>query len=164
VLVYRIGIGWDRHRLVAGRPCVLGGVRFPESPTGPLGHSDGDAVCHAIIDALLGAAALGDIGRLYPDSDPAYAAADSLQLLARTVDRLYEAGYRVGNVDCTVVAEEPWIASRAAAMSDALAGALQVAAGAVSIKGTRGEGLGPEGRQECITVVAVAFILTAADS
>ncbi len=157
----RIGLGWDRHRLVEGRDCVLGGVRFDDSPVGPLGHSDGDAVAHAVTDALLGAAALGDIGRHFPDDDPAWAGADSLDLLARVVAMVREAGWRVGNVDVTVIAERPRIAPRAVAMTAALAGVLGVGEGDVSIKATRGEGLGPEGRGECVTVQAAALLLPA---
>ena len=157
----RIGVGWDRHRLVPGRACVLGGVRFPDCPLGPLGHSDGDAVAHAIIDALLGAAALGDIGRHFPDTDPAWADADSLDLLRRTVALVAEAGWRVVNVDASVITELPAIAPRADDMAVALAGPLGVAPDAVSVKGTRGEGLGPEGRGECVTAQAVALLIAA---
>jgi 2-C-methyl-D-erythritol 2,4-cyclodiphosphate synthase len=159
--VLRIGVGWDRHRLVPGRACVLGGVRFPDCPLGPLGHSDGDAVAHAIIDALLGAAALGDIGRHFPDTDPAWAGADSLDLLRRTVALVAEAGWRVVNVDATVITELPAIAPRADDMAVALAGPLGVAPDAVSVKGTRGEGLGPEGQGECVTAQAVALLIAA---
>lgn len=155
----RIGNGWDRHRLVPGRPCVLGGVRFADCPVGPLGHSDGDAVAHAIIDALLGAAALGDIGRHFPDSDPVWAGADSLDLLRRCVALVAEAGWRVVNVDVTVITEQPVIAPCADDMAVALAGPLGVAPDAVSVKGTRGEGLGPEGRGECVTAQAVALLI-----
>ncbi len=157
----RIGVGWDRHRLVPGRACVLGGVRFPDCPLGPLGHSDGDVVAHAIIDALLGAAALGDIGRHFPDTDPAWAGADSLDLLRRAVALVAEAGWRVVNVDATVITELPAIAPRADDMAVALAGPLGVAPDAVSVKGTRGEGLGPEGQGECVTAQAVALLITA---
>lgn len=157
----RIGVGWDRHRLVPGRPCVLGGVRFPDCPVGPLAHSDGDAVAHAIIDALLGAAALGDIGRHFPDTEPAWAGADSLDLLRRAVALVAEAGWRVVNVDATVITERPAIAPRADDMAVALAASLGVAPDAVSVKGTRGEGLGPEGRGECVTAQAVALLIAA---
>ena len=153
-----MGTGWDRHRLTAGRRCILGGVEFADCEVGPAGHSDGDAVCHAVIDAVLGAAALGDIGRHFPDTDPAWAGADSLDLVARAAELLRAAGWRVGNVDCTVIAEKPRIAPRAAEIAAAMAGALGIAAAAVSVKGTRGEGLGPEGRGECVTVLAVAAI------
>jgi 2-C-methyl-D-erythritol 2,4-cyclodiphosphate synthase len=158
VTVYRIGTGWDRHPLVADQTCVLGGVVFPASPVGPTGHSDGDAVCHAVIDAVLGAANLGDIGRHFPDSDPTWAGADSLDLLRRSVAKLHDAGYRVVNVDCTVITEQPVIAPHAADMAARMAEVLATEASAISVKATRGEKLGPEGRGECLTVVAVALI------
>jgi 2-C-methyl-D-erythritol 2,4-cyclodiphosphate synthase len=154
----RIGQGWDRHRLEPGRRCVLGGVEFPDCPVGPLGHSDGDALCHALCDALLGAAGLGDIGRHFPDTDPRWKGADSLDLLARVRALVAAAGWTVGNVDATVITEQPMIAPAAAAMRLKLAGALGVEPAQVSVKGTRGEGMGPEGRGECLTVQAVALL------
>jgi len=162
--VFRVGVGWDRHRLEAGRPCVLGGVRFVDSPVGPLGHSDGDAVVHAVIDALLGATGLGDIGRHYPDTDPAWAGADSLGLLRDAAGKAAAAGWRVVNVDVTLIAERPRVAPRAADMAEAMAAPLGVTPGLVSVKGTRGEGLGPEGRGECVTAVAVALLTAAPDA
>lgn len=156
---FRIGQGWDRHRLVAGRRCVLGGVAFPDCPVGPLGHSDGDAVCHALADALLGAAGLGDIGRHFPDTDPRWAGADSLDLLARVRGLVEAAGGRVGNVDATVITERPLLAPAAPDLQRTLAAALGVEPECVSVKGTRGEGMGPEGRGECVTVQAVALLL-----
>lgn len=154
----RIGQGWDRHRLVEGRPCILGGVVFPECGVGPLGHSDGDAVIHAVIDALLGAAALGDIGRHFPDTDERWRDAAGRTLLVETMVLIRNAGWQVGNVDVTVIAELPRIASRADQMADILASVLDVDRGAISIKATRGEGLGPEGRGECVTATAVALL------
>ena len=159
----RIGQGWDRHRLEAGRRCVLGGVPFPDCPVGPAGHSDGDAVCHAVTDAVLGAAGLGDIGRHFPDTDPAWAGADSLDLLARAWSMVREAGYAVGNVDLTVITEQPRIAPQAGRMEENLAGALGCDPGRISVKATRGEGLGPEGRGECVTVLAVALLTAGPD-
>ncbi len=156
--MYRIGQGWDRHRLAAGRRCILGGIEFRDCPVGPVGHSDGDAVCHAVTDALLGAANLGDIGRHFPDTDSRWAGANSLELLREAVRMVQSAGFRVENVDCTVITEIPAIAPQAAAMQDALAGALQIEPDRVSVKATRGEGLGPEGRGECVTVQAVALL------
>jgi 2-C-methyl-D-erythritol 2,4-cyclodiphosphate synthase len=156
--MYRIGQGWDRHPLAEGRQCILGGVEFRDCPIGPVGHSDGDAVCHAVTDALLGAAGLGDIGRHFPDTDPRWAGANSLELLGEAVRLVQKAGFRVVNVDCTVIAEQPTIAPKAALMQDALAGALQIPSDRVSIKATRGEGLGPEGRGECVTVQASALL------
>jgi 2-C-methyl-D-erythritol 2,4-cyclodiphosphate synthase len=160
----RVGIGWDRHRLAAGRSCILGGFHFTDCPVGPVGHSDGDAVCHAIIDALLGAAALGDIGRHFPDSDQTWAGADSRDLLARTVVKLKEAGYAAVNVDCTVIAEQPAVTAAAGRMTAALSASLGLAPEFVSVKATRGERLGPEGRSECVTVIAVALIEEVAGS
>jgi len=157
--MYRIGQGWDRHPLAAGRKCILGGVEFQDCPVGPVGHSDGDAVCHAVTDALLGAANLGDIGRHFPDTDPRWAGANSLELLREAVRLVRGAGFRVANVDCTVITEQPVIAPQAAAMQDSLAGAVQIAPDRISVKATRGEGLGPEGRGECVTVQAVVLLL-----
>ncbi len=162
--MYRIGQGWDRHRLEPGRRCVLGGVTFPDCPVGPLGHSDGDALCHALADALLGAAGLGDIGRHFPDTDPRWAGADSLDLLTRVRGLVNEAGLVVENVDATVITERPLIAPASAAIRERLAGALGISESRVSVKGTRGEGLGPEGRGECVTVQAVALLRREASS
>lgn len=156
--MYRIGQGWDRHRLAPGRRCVLGGVVFADSPVGPEAHSDGDVVSHAIADALLGAASLGDIGRHFPDTDPRWQGADSLDLLGRVVALVAGAGFGVVNVDCTVVAEAPRIAPFADRMRENLAGVLGVGADRVAVKATRGEGVGPEGRGECLTVHAVALL------
>jgi 2-C-methyl-D-erythritol 2,4-cyclodiphosphate synthase len=143
---------------VEGRDCILGGIVFPECDVGPEGHSDGDAVCHAICDALLGAANLGDIGRHFPDSDPKWAGAPSLEFLRRVGNMLQGAGYRVVNLDCTVIAEKPWITPRAPAMAATVASALTMEVRAVSIKATRAEGMGPEGRGDCLSVLAVALI------
>lgn len=154
----RIGTGWDRHPLKDGRPCILGGVLFPEETRGPDGHSDADVLCHAVIDALLGAAALGDIGRHFPDTDPAWKGADSLDLLQRAADLLDRAGWRVGNIDAVIIAERPKIAPRADEMRRRMAARLGVGIERISVKATRGEGLGPEGRAECITVQAVALL------
>ena len=154
----RIGQGWDRHRLVEGRRCVLGGVDFPECAVGPLGHSDGDAVCHALADALLGAAGLGDIGRMFPDTDPRWEGADSVELLRAVVLAVGAAGYRPGNVDLTIICEAPHIGPRAVQMAGRLADALGIEPGRVGVKATRGEGLGPEGRGECVTVQAAALL------
>jgi 2-C-methyl-D-erythritol 2,4-cyclodiphosphate synthase len=136
-------------------------VEFPESEQGPEGHSDGDAVCHAVCDAILGAAALGDIGHHFPEDDPAWRGASSLDLLARTVRIVRRAGFEVINVDCTVIAEQPQIAPRSAAMIAVMAAALEVSPAVVSVKATRGEQLGPEGRSECVTVLAIALLESA---
>jgi 2-C-methyl-D-erythritol 2,4-cyclodiphosphate synthase len=161
--MHRIGQGWDRHRLVTGRPCVLGGVRFPDCPVGPAGHSDGDALCHAVTDAVLGASGLGDIGAMFPDTDPAWAGADSVDLLRRAWSRVRAAGWRLGNLDATVVAEQPLLAPRRAEIVARLAGALDATPDRVGVKGTRGEGLGPEGRGECVTAWAVVLLVRATE-
>ena len=154
----RIGQGWDRHPLAAGRPCVLGGVVFADCPVGPLGHSDGDALCHAVTDAVLGAAGLGDIGGHFPDDDPAYAGADSVELLQRAWALVRGAGWRLVNLDCTVITERPRLAPRTAEIGAVLAGALDADPARIAVKGTRGEGLGPEGRGECVTALAVVLL------
>ena len=154
----RIGQGWDRHQLVEGRRCVLGGVEFPDCGVGPLGHSDGDAVCHAVADALLGAAGLGDIGGMFPDTDPRWEGADSVELLGEVVLAVGAAGFRPGNVDLTIICETPRIGPRAGEMAGRLAGALGIDPGCIGVKATRGEGLGPEGRGECVTVQAVVLL------
>lgn len=159
----RIGQGWDRHVLQEGRPCILGGVLFEECAVGPLGHSDGDALVHAIIDALLGAAGLGDIGGLFPDTDPEWAGADSLDLLTRCWKLIQEKSYKIENVDCTIITEKPKISPRADAMKEKLAVILGVSAGQISIKATRGEGVGPEGRGECVTAMAIVLLKTGMD-
>lgn len=157
----RIGFGLDRHHLVPGSRCILGGVEFPDSPVGPRGHSDGDAICHAVADALLGAAAQGDIGQHFPDTDPQYADADSLVLLGETRDIVRAAGWEPVNVDVTVMAERPRLAEARDAMRANLARVLGLDVAAVSVKATRGEGLGPEGRGEALTVHAVALLAPA---
>ena len=153
----RAGIGYDSHRFDDARTLVLGGVRFP-GHAGLRGHSDGDAVAHAVTDAVLGAAGLGDIGGMFPDTDPAHEGADSIELLAAAVRRLGTAGFRVRNVDVTVVTESPRIAPRAAAMRERLATALAVPASRVSVKGTSNEGLGWIGRGEGLAAIAVAAV------
>lgn len=153
----RAGIGYDSHRFDPDRPLVLGGITVPDAP-GLAGHSDGDAVLHAVIDALLGAAGLGDIGLLFPDTDPAHAGADSSELLTRVVDRLASEGWRVGNVDVTVIAERPRIQPHAAAMRRRMSELLRVPEPSVSVKGKTNEGLGWIGRGEGLAVMAVALL------
>ena len=153
----RVGIGYDVHRLVEGRSLVLGGVRI-EHERGLLGHSDADALCHAVIDALLGAAALGDIGQHFPDSDERWRGADSIELVERTAELLFERNFVVGNVDSVIVAEAPRIGPHVAAMRQRLARALSVDVDSVSVKATTDEGLGPIGRREGIAVRAVALV------
>lgn len=156
----RVGIGYDIHRLVAGRPLVLGGVRVA-SDVGLLGHSDADVLAHAVMDALLGAAALGDIGRHFPPSDPAFRDADSMELLARVVRLLRDRGWHPWNVDATVVAERPRLAPHIEEMRARIAAAAGLDVGAVSVKATTNEGLGSEGRGEGMSALAVATIVAA---
>ncbi len=159
-MAQRFGIGYDVHPLEAGRPMVLGGVVL-DSEVGPAGHSDGDAVCHAITDALLGAAALGDIGHLFPDTDPQYAGADSVELLRQAVTKLGEAGFNPWNVDVTLNLERPKVAPHRDAMRANLSAALGIPVERVSVKATRGEGLGFVGRGEGVSAMAVASIVEA---
>jgi 2-C-methyl-D-erythritol 2,4-cyclodiphosphate synthase len=156
----RVGIGTDIHRLVAGRPLVLGGVEVAHE-TGLEGHSDADVLTHALIDALLGAAALGDIGEHFPSGDERWRGARSLDLLARTMDLLGGAGYAAGNVDVTVVAERPVLAARIPEMVGRIADVLGVGRDRVSIKATTGKGLGPVGAGEAIAATAVALVVPA---
>lgn len=153
----RIGHGYDVHRLVEGRKLILGGVEIPYE-RGLLGHSDADVLTHAVMDALLGACALGDIGHLFPDSDPAYAGADSLRLLDEVVSRLRQRGYRVGNVDATVLAQAPKLAPYLEQMRRNLARRLQVPMDAVSVKATTEEGLGFTGTGDGIAAHAVCLV------
>ncbi len=153
----RIGFGYDSHRFDAARPLVLGGVKFPDHP-GLLGHSDGDAVAHAVIDAVLGAAALGDIGRHFPPSEPEWKDADSMELLARAVELIAEADFRVCNIDVTVITEQPQIAPNAPEMVARLSEVLGTAADAVSVKGKTNEGMGWIGSGEGLAVHAVALL------
>lgn len=159
----RIGAGYDSHRYDPSRPCILGGVTIPGSP-GLSGFSDGDAVAHAVADAILGAAAEGDIGRHFPPGDERWRGADSIDLLQRAVALIQNRGYRVGNVDITVICESPKIGPVAAAMRESLAAALGVEVGAVSVKGKTNERMGWEGRSEGLAVHAVALLLEEAPS
>jgi 2-C-methyl-D-erythritol 2,4-cyclodiphosphate synthase len=152
-----IGFGYDVHRLVAGRPLIIGGVRV-EHDLGLEGHSDADVLTHAVIDALLGAAGLGDIGEHFPDTDERWRGADSIELLRRTAELLDAAGLRVVNVDATVVLERPKLAPHRAAMRARLAGALGLDERRVNVKATRGEGMGFVGRGEGATALAVAAV------
>jgi 2-C-methyl-D-erythritol 2,4-cyclodiphosphate synthase len=153
----RVGTGFDLHRLVAGRRCVLGGVEI-DHERGPLGHSDGDAVLHALSDALLGAAGLDDLGTLYPDSDARWKGADSATLLADVMSRLTAAGWRVVNADVVVATEGPRIAPHRAAMRARMAQLLGVAPDAVNVKGKSLEGLGALARGAGVAVQAVCLI------
>jgi 2-C-methyl-D-erythritol 4-phosphate cytidylyltransferase / 2-C-methyl-D-erythritol 2,4-cyclodiphosphate synthase len=155
----RAGIGYDLHRLVDGRPLILGGVTIP-CGRGPAGHSDADAVCHAVTDAILGAACLGDIGRHFPDSDPRWHGASSVDLLERAVALAAAQGLEIGNVDVTVILEAPKLRDHVDAMRANLARALRIDAGRVSIKGKTNEGVDAVGRGEAIAVHAVALLRT----
>jgi 2-C-methyl-D-erythritol 2,4-cyclodiphosphate synthase len=154
---FRIGQGFDVHALVPGRRLVLGGVEIPYE-RGLLGHSDADVLAHAVTDALLGAAGLGDIGRHFPDTDARFAGADSLVLLAEAVRRVREAGYSVGNVDATIVAQAPRMAPHIGEMNARLARAIGVDVGQVNVKARTTERLGFEGRSEGISAHAVALL------
>ena len=153
----RVGIGYDSHRFESGRLLVLGGVQVPDHP-GLKGHSDGDAVTHALIDALLGAAALGDIGYHFPDTDAHWQGADSLDLLAATVRLIEERDYQVVNADITIVAESPRVGPWVDPMVERIAERLRIASSCVSIKGKTNEGMGWIGRGEGLAVMAVVLL------
>jgi 2-C-methyl-D-erythritol 2,4-cyclodiphosphate synthase len=154
------GIGWDSHRLVAGRPLILGGVTIPHD-RGLDGHSDADVLTHAVIDALLGAAALGDIGQHFPDSDERYRDADSIELLRTVVATLAERGLRVIHVDSTVVMERPKLAGHRDAIRASLAAGLGIDVANVNVKASTGEGMGFVGRGEGVAALAVATLINA---
>ena len=154
---FRVGQGYDVHKLVEGRKLILGGVEIPH-PTGLLGHSDADALVHAIIDALLGAAALGNIGQHFPDSDPRYRGADSRVLLRAAAALLAERGWRPVNVDATIIAQQPKLAPHAAAMVANVAVDLGISRDSVNIKGKTNEQLGYLGRREAIEAQAVVLV------
>lgn len=156
----RVGFGYDVHAFVTDRPLFLGGVEIPHTH-GLLGHSDADVLLHAICDALLGAAGLGDIGRHFPDSDPAYKGISSLLLLERTVNLIAQHGFRVQNVDSSVVLQRPRLAPHIDRMVEAVAGVMKVPPGRVNIKATTTEKLGFTGREEGIAAYAVALVVEA---
>ncbi len=153
----RVGIGYDSHRFAAGRKLILGGVEIAH-PLGLAGHSDADAVAHALIDAMLGAAGLGDIGTMFPDSDPRWEGADSLELLQRAHRAVVTAGHKLVQADVTVIAEQPKIGPHVTRMRERLAAALSVSSDAISVKGKTNEGMGWIGRAEGIAVIAVAVL------
>ncbi len=153
----RVGHGYDVHRLTEGRKLILGGVEIPFEK-GLLGHSDADVLAHGVMDALLGAASLGDIGRHFPDTDPAYSGADSLELLARVAGLLGERGWSVGNVDATILAQRPKLAPHIPQMAENLAKAMGVPPDRVNVKATTEEGLGFTGSGEGMAAHAVALI------
>lgn len=154
----RVGHGYDVHRLTEGRKLILGGVEIPFEK-GLLGHSDADVLAHGVMDALLGAAGLGDIGRHFPDTDPAYRGADSLELLARVAGLLGERGWSVGNVDATILAQRPKLAPHIPQMAENLAKAMGVPPDRVNVKATTEEGLGFTGSGEGMAAHAVALII-----
>jgi 2-C-methyl-D-erythritol 2,4-cyclodiphosphate synthase len=158
----RVGIGFDAHRFDASRPLVLGGVRIEGGP-GLAGHSDADVVCHAIADALLGAARLGDLGEHFPDADPVWKDASSLKILERVSELVGEAGYSIESVDATVLLEAPKLAPQRENMCAHIAGALNVTDGRVSVKASTTEGLGTVGRGEGAACIAVALLGEAHD-
>ena len=153
----RIGIGYDSHRMIAGRPLVIGGVHVAHE-LGLEGHSDADVLAHAVIDALLGAAGLGDIGEHFPDTEEAWRGADSMQLLAAIVAVVIAGGLQIVNVDCTVVMEQPKLAPYRAAIRERLAQALGLEAARVNVKASTGEGMGFVGRGEGVAALAVASV------
>ena len=154
----RVGIGYDSHRFDPARPLVLGGITIPGS-AGLIGHSDADAVCHALTDAILGAAAMGDIGRHFPDTDPKWAGANSVVLLVSAHDIVKHAGWHLNQADVTVIAQSPKLSPHVDAMRTRLAAALEVGVGAISIKAKTNEGMGFIGRGEGIAVMAVATLV-----
>jgi 2-C-methyl-D-erythritol 2,4-cyclodiphosphate synthase len=154
-MLFRTGFGYDAHRLVQGRRLILGGVTIPHD-FGLSGHSDADVLTHAVIDAILGALARGDIGRHFPDSDPAFKDMDSLIMLKKVSAWIKEDGFRINNMDCTIVAEKPRIAAHAETMRERLSEALETRRDQINIKATTTEGMGPSGRREGIE--AFAFV------
>lgn len=153
----RVGIGYDSHRFALGRPLILGGILIP-SEIGLAGHSDADAICHAVTDAVLGAAGLGDIGEMFPDSDPANKGRDSIGMLEAAVRRLAGAGYQVGQVDVSVIAEAPRLLPHREKIRARLATALGIDSASVSVKGKTNEGMGWIGRKEGLACIAVATL------
>jgi 2-C-methyl-D-erythritol 2,4-cyclodiphosphate synthase len=154
----RTGLGWDSHRFKAGRALILGGVEFADAELGLDGHSDADVLTHAVMDAVLGAACLGDIGVLFPDTDEAYAGADSIDLLREVATAVAAAGWRVVHIDTTVLMERPKVGPNRDAIRARLADALGLEIGAVNVKASTGEGMGFVGRLEGVAALAVATV------
>ena len=154
----RTGLGWDTHRLIAGRPLILGGVPF-EHDAGPVSHSDGDALLHAVTDAVLGALSLPDIGELFPDTDPAHESRDSAAFLQEAARRMRRLGWRVGNVDCTIILERPKVAPHKAAMRQNVARLLGADPGSVNIKGKTHEKTDAVGEGRAVEVHVVALLV-----
>jgi 2-C-methyl-D-erythritol 2,4-cyclodiphosphate synthase len=157
-MTVRSGLGWDSHRLVAGRPLILGGVTFPDAELGPDGHSDADVLTHAIMDALLGAAGLDDIGVHFPDTDGAYEGADSIVLLGEVLASVRAQGLRIVHVDTTVLLERPKVGPYREAIRECLASALGLDRSAVNVKASTGEGIGFVGRSEGVAALAVVTL------
>jgi 2-C-methyl-D-erythritol 2,4-cyclodiphosphate synthase len=157
-MTVRSGLGWDSHRFLAGRPLVLGGVTFPDAELGLDGHSDADVLTHAIMDALLGAAGLDDIGVHFPDTDGAYEGADSIELLREVVATLRAHGLRLVHVDTTVLMERPQVGPHRAAIRERLAGALGLETASVNVKASTGEGMGFVGRLEGAAALAIVTV------
>ena len=155
--MYRVGLGRDLHRLAEGRKFLLGGAEIPFEK-GELGHSDGDVLAHAVIDALLGAAGLGDIGELFPPEDPAWKDSDSIKLLERAWERVRNGGWRLINLDCTVICEKPKLLPHRDKICRRLAEALEASPEAVFVKGKTNEGLGPLGTGEAVEAMAVCLL------
>lgn len=160
-LPFRVGEGWDTHILVPGRPLMLGGIQVPHT-MGLLGHSDADALLHAITDALFGAVGMGDIGRHFPDTDADFKGADSAVLLAEAMKRVREAGYELGNLDATVIAQAPRLAPHIPAMCERIAAVLGVAIGQVNVKAKTAEKLGPVGQGLAMEARAVVLLMARA--
>ncbi len=154
---FRIGEGWDTHALVPGRKLIIGGVHIPFDK-GLLGHSDADVLLHAVTDALLGAAALGDIGRHFPDTDAQFKGADSIVLLTEAAKRVRAAGYEIGNIDSTLIAQAPKLAAHIPAMCEHIAAALGVAVNQVNVKAKTAEKMGPVGEGQSIEANAIALL------
>ncbi len=154
----RTGLGWDSHRFLAGRPLILGGIELPHAELGLDGHSDADVLTHAVIDALLGAAGLGDIGAHFPDTDPRYEDADSIALLREVVAAIAAVGWSIVNVDTTVLMERPKLGALRPAIRDSLAAAMGLDARDVNVKASTGEGMGFVGRLEGVAALAVATL------
>ena len=154
----RVGMGYDVHKLVEGRDLILGGVKIPYEK-GLLGHSDADVLLHAIMDALLGAAALGDIGKHFPDTDPAYKGISSVKLLVHVAELLKENGYTIGNIDATIIAQKPKMAPHIPQMRKNMAEAMGIPESSLNIKATTEEGLGFTGRQEGISAQAICLLI-----
>ncbi|WP_036481693.1 2-C-methyl-D-erythritol 2,4-cyclodiphosphate synthase [Myxosarcina sp. GI1] len=153
----RIGNGYDLHQLVADRPLILGGVKIPHN-LGLLGHSDADVLTHAIMDAMLGALSMGDIGHYFPPSEPQWAGADSIKLLEKVADLVYARGWQINNIDSTIVAERPKLKPHLNAMRDRLSAALNISVDRLSVKATTNEKLDAIGREEAICVYAVVLL------